>query len=95
MALSQIPREKIPWYPTINTDLCIGDEECINFCKNDVFEWDEETMHPVVKNPLNCVVGCSACAQICTVEAISFPTMDELRATVKKLREEMSVGVGH
>lgn len=95
MALSQIPREKIPWYPAISTDLCIGDEECINFCKNDVFEWDEETMHPVVKNPLNCVVGCSACAQICPAEAISFPTMDELRATVKKLREEMSVGVGH
>jgi NAD-dependent dihydropyrimidine dehydrogenase PreA subunit len=90
MALTSIPREKIPWYPTIDTDVCTGDQECINFCKNNVFEWDEENGHPIVKNPFNCVVGCSACAKVCPVEAITFPTMQELRETVRQLREETS-----
>jgi len=90
MALTPIPREKIPWYPTVQTDICTADQECINFCKNDVFEWDEENGHPIVKNPFNCVVGCSACAEICPAEAITFPTMDEMRAVVRKLRESQT-----
>ncbi|MDZ7262119.1 MAG: ferredoxin family protein, partial [candidate division KSB1 bacterium] len=75
MPIPQIPREKVPWYPTIDTEMCVGDQECMEFCKNEVFEWDEENSHPNVKNPYNCVVGCSACAQICPANAISFPTM--------------------
>jgi len=87
MSLESIPREKIPWYPTIDTDACIGDKECINFCKNNVFEWDEERNVSVVKNPFNCVVGCSACSKICPAEAISFPSLSELREFIKKIRE--------
>ena len=37
MADLKVPREKIPWFPTINYDACIHDRECIDFCKNDVF----------------------------------------------------------
>ena len=40
-----VPREKIPWFPTIDVDACIGDQECVKFCKNDVFVWDE-LQHP-------------------------------------------------
>ncbi len=90
MASSQIPREKIPWFPTIDYDLCAGDQECFNFCKNDVFEWDEENKRPIVKNPYNCVVGCQACINICPVEAISFPDKEELRATLRRLRAELA-----
>lgn len=42
-----------------------------------------------MQNPFNCVVGCASCAQICPVEAISFPSKDELRATLRHLRSEM------
>jgi NAD-dependent dihydropyrimidine dehydrogenase PreA subunit len=88
MPTSQIPRQKIPWFPTVDYDLCTGEQECLNFCKNDVYEWEEENNRPVVKNPYNCVVGCQACINICPVQAIRFPDKQELRATLRRLREE-------
>jgi NAD-dependent dihydropyrimidine dehydrogenase PreA subunit len=88
MPSGTIPREKIPWFPTVDNDKCIGEQECYNFCKNDVFAWDAENSRPTVQNPYNCVVGCQACINICPAEAISFPDMDELRATLRRLRAE-------
>jgi|YNPNPStandDraft_1061719.scaffolds.fasta_scaffold02184_14 NAD-dependent dihydropyrimidine dehydrogenase PreA subunit len=80
--LKNIPREKIPWYPRVDTSLCEGCQACINFCKNDVYRWDDENQHPIVLNPLNCVVGCEACAQLCPTSAISFPSMEEIAASI-------------
>lgn len=88
-----IPRGKISWYPTINYDACIGDQECFHFCKNDVFVWDEENKRPVVQNPLNCVVGCDSCAQLCPVEAITFPSKEELRERLKRVRTEIKEAI--
>ncbi len=88
MQPGRISREKIPWFPTVNDELCIGDQECFSFCKNDVFAWDEENKRPIVQNPYNCVVGCQACIHVCPVEAITFPSKEELRATLKHLHEE-------
>ena len=84
-----IPREKIPWFPTVDEKLCIGDQECFHFCKNGVFAWDEENARPIVQNPYQCVVGCQACLNICAAEAIRFPGKEELRETLKRLRAEM------
>ncbi|MFI5107287.1 MAG: ferredoxin family protein [Terriglobales bacterium] len=89
MPAGTIPREKIPWFPTVNNEICTGDQECFKFCKNDVFAWDEDNSHPIVKNPYNCVVGCQACINVCPVQAISFPSKEELRQTMKRLRTEM------
>ncbi len=77
-----IPREEIPWYPTINTDLCLNDNVCIDFCSNDVFKIDD--IHTIVANPYNCVVGCSSCGTQCPSGAITFP---EKRDLIEKLRE--------
>jgi NAD-dependent dihydropyrimidine dehydrogenase PreA subunit len=88
MSSASIPREKIPWFPTINYDACTADQECLNFCKNGVFSWEEETARVVVSQPYGCVVGCDSCAQICPVGAITFPDKDGLRATLRRLREE-------
>jgi len=82
------PRDKLQWYPTIKYDACTGDRACIEFCGNNVFDWDDEERHPIVQSPLNCVVGCDSCAKICPVEAITFPSKDELRASLKRLRVE-------
>ncbi|MEG8947527.1 ATP-binding protein [Rosettibacter firmus] len=56
-----IPREEIPWYPTINTDLCNSCGNCIDFCSNDVFKAGK--LYTEVVNPYYCVVGCSSCAK--------------------------------
>lgn len=90
MAASTIPREMIPWFPDVDYDICTGDQECFKFCKNNVFTWDEANNHPVVANPYNCVVGCQACLNVCPVQAISFPSKDELRETLKRLRAQLT-----
>jgi len=83
-----IPREKIPWYPTIDKENCVGCQECFNFCHNNVLKWDEVNNRPEVINPFNCVVGCSACANLCPNGAIKFPSKQELMDRIKKLRDE-------
>jgi NAD-dependent dihydropyrimidine dehydrogenase PreA subunit len=83
-----VPREKIPWFPKIDPDLCIGDQDCINFCKNGVLAFDEDSFKAIVVHPYGCVVGCDSCAKICPVDAIQFQDKDELRATLRALRAE-------
>jgi len=68
-----IPREEIPWYPTIATDKCTGCQTCVDFCPNDVLEFDETAGKIIVKNPFNCVVECSTCGKLCPEGAIRFP----------------------
>ncbi len=80
-----VDRKEIPWYPTIDEELCTGCGECQEFCDNDVFEMEEEVM--IVKNPYNCVVGCSTCEKFCPNDALSFPSKEELTKIMKELRE--------
>ena len=87
-----IPREKVNWHPTVNYDTCTGDYVCFEFCENGVFTWDDENRHPIVQNPLNCVVGCDSCAQQCPVEAITFPSQDDLRQQLRDLRAQAPGG---
>ncbi len=81
-------RDQISWRPIIDYGACLGDRICYEFCKNAVFSWDEENQHPVVSNALNCVIGCDSCAQLCPSEAITFPSKEDLRATLRRLRTE-------
>jgi NAD-dependent dihydropyrimidine dehydrogenase PreA subunit len=86
-----IPREKLPWFPTINYDACISDLECLNFCPHDVFAWDQDTGRPIVAHPYRCVPGCESCGETCKAQAISFPSKEEFRATLRRLREEAKI----
>lgn len=81
-----IPREEIPWYPTIDPDLCNSCGACMDFCSNDVFAQGE--LHTEVVNPYNCVVGCSACEKDCEMDAISFPDKKEFVKLLQVLREK-------
>lgn len=83
-----IPREEIPWYPTVDYDSCAGCKQCVEFCPNGVYKWDGNDHHPDVVNPYNCVVGCSACAQMCPMEAIHFPTRKEITALMQELMQK-------
>lgn len=69
-----IPRAEIPWYPTVDSDACIGCSLCYVSCGRGVYAIEEH--QAIVQNPYSCMVGCSTCATVCPVEAITFPSRD-------------------
>lgn len=89
MGSPSLAREKIPWFPSINYDLCKGAKECLTFCPSNVFAWDEARARTFVANPYSCTVGYSNCVQIYTKQAIAFPDKEEFAATLKRLGSEM------
>lgn len=74
-----VPRESIPWYPTIDEDKCINCTLCYVSCGKLVFDMDEVKRKAIVKNPYNCMVGCSTCATVCITEAITFPKREMIQ----------------
>lgn len=78
-----IPREEIPWFPTIDEATCVGCKLCVEFCPNDVLEFDLILEKARVKHSFNCVVECKACAKLCPVDAISFPKEEEFSAFIR------------
>ena len=79
MNIDNVPREKIPWYPTVDASKCIGCGLCVDFCHNKVYTKDD-AKRAVVSNPYGCVVGCSYCStDICSHEAITFPSLEWLK----------------
>ncbi len=84
-----IPREEIPWYPVVLAERCTNCGACVSFCHQDVYADGEDC--PVVKNPFNCVVGCTGCASECPSGAIRFPSLVELRDALVRLREKHRV----
>jgi len=81
-AWNGIPRSKIRWHPTIDENKCSQCLSCVNFCKQGVYEI--ENGKPVVKNPLNCVVGCTGCDRICPNGAITHPSREYLEKLAGK-----------
>jgi len=79
-----IQRDKIPWFPRIDEGLCSACGGCISFCHNHVYE--EREGRPVVADPYACVVGCTGCVAECPQNAISFPSLTELRDALKSLK---------
>ena len=85
-----VPRNKIPWYPTIDyskCDLCDGDPQCLRFCPHGVFDHEKENKRLTVKNPNNCVVFCRGCSKACAADALSFPNKKEILVLIRNVRE--------
>ena len=83
-----IPRETIPWFPTIDEEVCLGCKLCLEFCPNEVLEFDQIVEKARVVNPYNCVVECKACAKLCPVNAISFPNEEDFTAFIREKLDE-------
>jgi NAD-dependent dihydropyrimidine dehydrogenase PreA subunit len=83
-----VPREKIPWFPTIDYNKCDFCMECDKFCPHQVYERREGEVKLVVAHPEHCVVFCRACAKTCGPDALSFPNKPETIELIKRLREE-------
>jgi NAD-dependent dihydropyrimidine dehydrogenase PreA subunit len=88
MTIKPVPREKIPWYPSIDEEKCDGCQVCSQFCQHGVYAWDEKNNIAQVIQPFQCVVGCNGCEPECSKGAISFPDIDAIQEIIRKLREE-------
>jgi len=72
-----IPRDEIPWYPTVDAKKCMGCGLCFVTCGRNVYEM--QGAKSVAVRPYDCMVGCSTCATVCPVQAIHFPERDLIR----------------
>jgi CDP-4-dehydro-6-deoxyglucose reductase len=82
-----IPRESINWHPAVHEDACIGCGTCVTGCSRLVYRFDYDRMKAVVADPLNCMVGCTTCANTCPSSAITFPPLQD----VLDLEQQVSV----
>jgi NAD-dependent dihydropyrimidine dehydrogenase PreA subunit len=80
-----IPRDDIPWMPTVDAEACIGCQLCYVTCGRGVYEMHDRTAVAVA--PMECAVGCTTCGNICPTTAISFPKLD----AVWKLERERKI----
>jgi NAD-dependent dihydropyrimidine dehydrogenase PreA subunit len=76
-----IERTEINWHPAIDHDRCVKCGMCMN-CGKQVYDWTEDG--PKVTRPMNCIVGCSTCANLCQGKCISFPSLEDLRQVYKQ-----------
>jgi NAD-dependent dihydropyrimidine dehydrogenase PreA subunit len=83
-----LPRDLIPWGPTIDSARCRGSGECVRFCPNNVFEFDAPTGQARVARFHQCTVLCSHCVAVCPNGAISFPEPDSFLDRVQELRRQ-------
>jgi NAD-dependent dihydropyrimidine dehydrogenase PreA subunit len=80
-----IPRDEIPWLPTVDADACIGCQLCYVTCGRGVYEMHDNVAVAVA--PMECAVGCATCGNVCPTSAIAFPTLD----AVWKLERERQI----
>jgi NAD-dependent dihydropyrimidine dehydrogenase PreA subunit len=76
---------KEPWFPTIyldKCDRCNGTYKCVKFCPHGVLGVREDDVSVI--NPLGCIYGCSACADLCPKDAIIFPRRGTISRSIKK-----------
>ena len=75
-----VPRESIHWNPSVLEDACIGCGTCVTGCSRLVYRFDFDRKKAVVVDPINCMIGCTTCANTCPAHAIVFPPIESVLA---------------
>jgi NAD-dependent dihydropyrimidine dehydrogenase PreA subunit len=81
-----IPRKLIPWFPTIDDEMCSNCRLCIKACSHGTYTFSDNLDKVIVANPYNCLVYCESCRFQCPVGAISFPDRKTIKLIFKELR---------
>ena len=81
-----IPRRLIPWFPTIDRELCSNCGLCVKACKHDAYACLDNSDEVVVASPYHCEVYCESCRFQCPKGAISFPDRRAVKQVIKELR---------
>ncbi|MDR3685175.1 MAG: ferredoxin family protein [Geothrix sp.] len=79
-----IPRQEVPWYPTVDAQACIGCELCYVTCGRAVY--DIRDRKAVATRPYACMVGCTTCAMVCPTDAIHFPNREVVRRVEREYK---------
>lgn len=79
-----ITRTEIDWSPRIEEDLCIGCGLCVTTCGRKVFDYDFDSKKAVTARPVQCMVGCVTCENICPKRAIGFPPVSYVAHLIKE-----------
>jgi len=91
-----VPRQQIPWFPTIAHSKCQGCGKCVEFCKHGVFKLKKNPLKAVVIKPYHCVIPCLKCAEFCPRKAITFPNLNAVyNAMDQYWKEESQRGAYH
>ena len=84
-----VPREKIPWFPTIDYDKCNYCMECDKFCPHQVFERREaERAETRGGQPEQLRGVLPRLRKTCGPDALAFPEKPAIVAMIKTIREE-------
>ncbi len=86
-----MPRENIQWNATVIAAAWIGCGTCVTGCSRLVHRFDYERKKSVVADPLNCMVGCTTCANTCPTRAITFPALDTVSALAARAEVRHSI----
>jgi NAD-dependent dihydropyrimidine dehydrogenase PreA subunit len=82
MSATEMSPQEFVWGPTIDEAACTDCRVCLEFCRQGVYAMVDE--HVRVVAMASCIEGCSHCAGMCDAGALTFPTLDELRAARRK-----------
>ncbi len=85
-----LPRNQIDWFPRIDLEKCKPHEcglICVNYCPFNVFSHNGGGFVEVSR-PYECNVGDESCKFQCPYGAISFPTREELKEMLRRVREK-------
>jgi NAD-dependent dihydropyrimidine dehydrogenase PreA subunit len=84
-----IPRNKIPWDPTIDYNKCTTCGKCIKFCHMNTFKLENKNDQKITTvNPNSCIVFCRGCENICPSRAIDHPDENQTQRTINNLKNQ-------
>ena len=82
MSIASPAPQGFVWGPTMEETACSDCRVCLDFCQFGVYGMVDD--HVRVVSRASCMEGCSHCASMCEAHALTFPTLDELRASKHK-----------